>query len=315
MQYRQLGRSGVRVSVIGLGTNQFGRKVDQAGVNAILDAALDQGINFIDTADAYAEGKSEETLGHAMQGRREKVVLATKVFNAMGTGPNDRGASRAHILRGVEDSLRRLRTDFIDLYQIHRWDKDTPIQETMRTLDDLITSGKVRYIGASNFASWQLAKANLLAEMHHWEPFVTVQSHYHMLERELEREVIPYCLEHGVGLIPFFPLAGGFLTGKYWQGQPPPSGSRGESSAYVQGYMTPENHARVERLTAWAAAHEHSMAELAHAWLLAQPVVASVISGATRAEQVIENAKAGEWVLIGDEVKEVDDILSGKEAE
>lgn len=313
MQYRQLGKSGVRVSVIGLGTNRFGSKVDQSGVNSILDAAAEQGVNFVDTADVYAEGKSEETLGLALEGRRDKFVVATKVFNQMGPGPNDHGASRYHILRGVEDSLRRLRTDHLDLYQIHRWDKDTPIEETLRTLDDLISSGKVRYIGASNFASWQLAEANLLAQMHHWEPFVTIQSHYHMLERDLEREVIPYCQEHGVGVIPYFPLAGGFLTGKYRQGQPPPPGSRGESSSYVQGYMTQANYAKLERLIAWAETRSHTMTELAHAWLLAQPIVASVISGVTRVEQVLDNVKSADWTLTPDEASEVNAILTESE--
>ncbi|MCA9928767.1 MAG: aldo/keto reductase, partial [Anaerolineales bacterium] len=212
MKYRQLGNSGVRVSVIGMGTNQFGRKVEQTAVNNVIDAALDLGINFIDTADVYTGGNSEETLGHALKGRWDQFVVATKVYFKTGEGPNDYGASRYHITNGVEASLRRLQTDHIDLYQIHRWDPTTPIAETMRALDDLVRSGKVRYIGASAFASWQLAKANLLAEMHGWSPFVTVQSHYHLLERQVEDEVIPYCAEHNVGFIPYFPLAGGFLT-------------------------------------------------------------------------------------------------------
>jgi aryl-alcohol dehydrogenase-like predicted oxidoreductase len=309
MEYRQLGRSGVRVSVIGLGTNRFGTVVDQPGVNNIISAALDAGLNFIDTADVYGSGKSEEALGVALEGRRDQVLLATKAFHEMGDGPNDRGTSRVHLLNAVEDSLRRLRTDHIDLYQMHRWDTTTPIEETLRTLDALVRSGKVRYIGASQYASWQLAKANLLAEFHHWEPFITEQSHYHMLERGLEQEVIPYCAEHGIGLIPYFPLAGGFLTGKYKRGQPAPVGSRGESSEYVQGYMTPENYTIVEALEAWAQAHDHTMGELAHAWLLAQPVVSSVISGVTKVEQVQANMKAGEWSLSADELTEVNAIL------
>jgi aryl-alcohol dehydrogenase-like predicted oxidoreductase len=309
MEYRQLGRSGVRASVIGLGTNRFGTVVDQAGVNNIISAALDAGLNFIDTADVYGKGKSEEALGIALEGTRDQVLLATKAFHEMGDGPNDRGTSRVHLLNAVEDSLRRLRTDYIDLYQMHRWDSTTPIEETLRTLDALVRSGKVRYIGASQYASWQLAKANLLAEFHHWEPFITEQSHYHMLERGLEREVIPYCAEHGIGLIPYFPLAGGFLTGKYKRGQPAPAGSRGESSEYVQGYRTPENYTIVEALEAWAQARDHTMGELAHAWLLANPVVSSVISGVTKVEQVQANVKAGEWSLTADELAEVNAIL------
>jgi len=310
MEYRQLGNSGVRVSVIGMGTNQFGRKVDQAGVNDIIDAAQDMGINFIDTADVYTGSDSETTLGHALKGRWDKFVLATKVYFKVGDGPNDYGASRYHIMNGVEASLRRLQSDHIDLYQMHRWDPLTPIEETMRALDDLVSSGKVRYIGASAYAAWQLAQANLLAEMRGWSRFVTVQSHYHMLEREVEKEVIPYCQAENVGFIPYFPLAGGFLTGKYTREAGAPEGSRGESSQYVQNYMTDANYTKVEKLTAWAQEREHTMAELAHAWLLAQPQVCSVISGLTRLEHLQQNAKAADWQLTAEEVSEVNDILA-----
>lgn len=310
MEYRQLGNSGVRVSVIGMGTNQFGRKVDQAGVNDVIDAALDLGINFIDTADVYTGSESEKTLGNALKGRWDKFVLATKVYFKVGDGPNDYGASRYHIMNGVEASLRRLQSDHIDLYQMHRWDPHTPIEETMRALDDLVSSGKVRYIGASAYAAWQLAQANLLAEMRGWSRFVTVQSHYHMLEREVEKEVIPYCQAENVGFIPYFPLAGGFLTGKYTRDEGAPEGSRGESSQYVQNYMTDANYTKVEKLTAWAQEREHTMAELAHAWLLAQPQVCSVISGLTRLEHLQQNAKAADWQLTATEVDEISGILT-----
>jgi aryl-alcohol dehydrogenase-like predicted oxidoreductase len=309
MQYRQLGSSGVRVSTIGLGTNQFGGKVDQAGVNELIAGAIDLGINFIDTADVYTKTNSEQTLGNALKGRWNEVVLATKVFNATGEGQNDRGASRYHILNGVEASLRRLQSDHIDLYQIHRWDETTPIEESLRALDDLVSSGKVRYIGASNFAAWQLARANLLAELRGWTPFVTIQNHYHMLEREIEAEVLPYCNAYKVGILPFFPLAGGFLTGKYRRGEAAPAGSRGESSPYVQKYMTDANYDKVERLTTWAEQRDHTMGELAHAWLLAHPAVSSVISGATRLEQIQANAKAADWQLSPAELDEVNAIL------
>ncbi len=309
MEYRQMGESGVRVSVIGMGTNQFGRKVDQAGVDQIIDAAIDLGINFIDTADVYVGGELETLLGNALKGKWDNFVVATKGYNSTGDGTNDKGASRYHLRNAVEASLRRLQTDHIDLYQMHRWCPDTPIEETMRTLDDLVSSGKVRYIGASQYAAWQLVKANLLAEMRGWEPFVTIQSHYHMLERDVEKEVIPYCIEDGVGFIPFFPLAGGFLTGKYKRGEAAPPGSRGESSGYVQQYMTDDNYTIVEKLSAWAEAHDHTMAELAHVWLLAQPMVCSVISGLTKLEQLQANAKAADWSLTPDEVAEVDAIL------
>ncbi len=311
MEYRQLGNSGVRVSVIGMGTNQFGGPVDQEGVNNVIDAALDLGINFIDTADVYQNGRSEETLGVALQGKWDRFVVATKVYFKTGDGPNDYGASRYHIMNGVEASLRRLQTDHIDLYQMHRWDATTPIAETMRALDDLVRSGKVRYIGASAYAAWQLAKANLLAEFHGWASFVTVQSHYHMLEREVEKEVIPYCMEHNVGFIPYFPLAGGFLTGKYKRDSSAPQGSRGERSSYVQGYMTDANYTIVEKLTAWAEERDHTMAELAHAWLLAQPTVCSVISGLTKLEHLQANAKAADWALTNEDVTSLNAILEG----
>jgi aryl-alcohol dehydrogenase-like predicted oxidoreductase len=310
VQYRQLGPSGVRVSAIGLGTNQFGGVVDQQGVDRIIAGAIDLGINFIDTADIYTGGRSEETLGVALQGRRHQVVLATKVRSKMGDGPNDQGASRYHVMAGVEASLRRLQTDHIDLYQIHAWDDTTPIAETLRALDDLVRAGKVRYVGASNFAAWQLARANLLADLRNWSPFVTIQPHYHMLERGIERELVPYCRADGIGILPYFPLAGGFLTGKYRRGEGAPSGTRGERSPYVQGYMTDANYAKVEQLTQWAADHGRTMAELAHAWLLAEPQVSSVISGATSLAQVQANAAAADWQLSSSELAEVNALLN-----
>lgn len=312
MEYRQLGNSGVRVSVIGLGTNQFGGKVDQAGVNEIIDGCLDLGINFVDTADIYTGGRSEETLGVALKGKWDKVVLGTKGVSPMGEGVNDKGASRYHIANAVEASLRRMQVDHIDLYQMHRWDDTTPIDETLRALDDLVRSGKVRYVGASNYAAWQLSRANLLAELRGWSRFVIIQPHYHMFERGIEQEMIPYCNAHGVGILPYFPLAGGFLTGKYKRGEPAPAGSRGESSAYVQRYMTDKNYAIVEKLSAWAEARGHSMVELAHAWLLGQPQVSSVISGATKLSQVQSNAAAAAWTLRAEELAEVNAVLDGE---
>lgn len=311
MNYRQLGNSGVRVSVLGLGTNQFGRKVVQDDVESIIDAAQEMGVNFIDTADIYTGGESETSLGKALKGRWDRFVLATKVCMKTGDGPNDRGASRYHIMNGVEASLKRLQTDHIDLYYIHQWDDTTPIQETMRALDDLVQSGKVRYLGASNFAAWQLAKANLLAEFYHWAPFVAIQSHYHLLEREIERELIPYCDAHSVGLIPYFPLAGGFLTGKYQRGEDAPTGSRGETSQYVQKYMTDTNYDIIEALAEWAQEREHTLLDLAHAWLLAQPQVSSVISGLTQLRHLKDNVKAAEWTLTAEEAADVRSILEG----
>ncbi len=311
MRYRNLGRSGLKVSAVGLGTNRFGSKCDFDTTRRILHTALDLGVNFVDTADVYAGGRSEEFIGEVIHDRRERVVLATKVRSKTGDGPNDQGASRQHILQGVEASLRRLKTDTIDLYQIHSWDEATPIDETLRALDDLVRAGKVRYIGASNFAAWQLCRANDLAEMRGWTAFVSIQPEYHLLERGIEAELVPYCKAFDVGILPYFPLAGGFLTGKYERGQAAPPGSRGESSAYVQKYMTDAGYTIVERLTRFAEERGHSMTELAVAWLLARPQIASVISGATRPEHVEINAKAADWALSADELNEVNTILTG----
>lgn len=310
MEYRQLGNSGVRVSVIGLGTNRFGSEaVPQDRVNAMIHAALDLGINFIDTADVYMGGQSEETLGHALKGHWDRVVVATKFYMPMSDHANDWGASRYHMMYSIDGSLRRLQSDHVDLYYVHRWDEKTPIEETLRGLDDLLRMGKVRYVGCSAFASWQLAYANLLAEVRGWMPFVVMQSPYNMLARYVEREVLPYCRAHKVGFVPYYPLAGGFLTGKYKRGKPPPPGSRGETSQEVQRYMIDAHYSRIEKLTAWAAARGRGMNELAQAWLLAQPQVCSVISGATKVEHVMSNAKAANWALSAEDLAEINAIL------
>ncbi len=313
MEYRQLGRAGVKVSAVGIGCNQFGGKVDRAGTRAVVHAALDHGLNFFDTADVYgSQGGSEAFLGDALAGRWDQVVLATKGRSKMGDGPNDQGTSRYHLQNAVEASLRRLKTDHIDLYQIHSWDDGTPIAETLRALDDLVRAGKIRYIGASNFAAWQLCRSNDVAELFGWESFVTVQPHYHMLEREIERELVPYCRWAGVGILPYYPLAGGFLTGKYKRGEAPPVGSRGERSPYVQKYLTDANFDRLDRLAAFAAAHGHSLHHLAFAWLLGQGPVCSVIAGATSPEQVAANAAAGAWRLTPAELTEVRAVLEAQ---
>ena len=313
MQYRQLGKSGVRVSVVGLGTNRFGyERMPQEEVNRVIDAAVDLGINFLDSADVYTGGRSEETIGVALKDRRGKFVVATKYYNKSGgDGPNDWGASRYHLYSAVEASLRRLQMEAIDLLYVHNFDPTTPIEEMLRGLDDLVRAGKVRYIGASNFLAWQIARSNLLADVHGWSPFIVSQNHYHMLERGVEKEMLSFCASQAVGLIPYFPLAGGFLTGKYKADQPAPAGSRGESSGYVQQYMTPANYAIVEKLTAWAQERGHTPGDTAQAWLLAHPEVSSVISGATRMEHVQENAKAAEWTLSAEEFEQVNQILKG----
>jgi len=310
MEYRQLGYSGVRVSVVGLGANRFGSaEVPQAEVDKIIGASLDAGINFIDSADVYNEGCSEETLGNALRGRMDQVVLATKFSFPRKTSANSWGASRYHMFEAVDQSLRRLRTERIGLYYCHRWDETTPIEETLRGLDDLIRMGKIGYIGASAYASWQLAHANVLAELKGWTRFVVLQSEYNMLRRDVEREVLPYCRAHKVGFVPYYPLAGGFLTGKYEIGKPPPPGSRGESARAVQELMVERNYHVVMNLSAWAKNHGRGVNELAQAWLLAQPSVCSVITGAKCVEHVTSNVKAGDWILSAEQMKEIDAIL------
>ena len=312
MEYRQLGHSGVRVSVVGLGTNRFGStEVPQAEVHKVIDAALDAGVNFLDTANVYNDGRSEETLGAALKGRMDQVVMATKFNFPRKTSANSWGASRYQMMQAVDASLRRLQTDHIDLYYCHRWDDTTPIEETLRGLDDLIRMGKVCYIGASVYAAWQLAHANLLADLKGWTPFVVLQSEYNMLKRGVEREVLPYCRAHDVGFVPYYPLAGGFLTGKYESGKPPPPGSRGESARNVKELMSERNYQVVSKLSAWAKDHGRGVNELAQAWLLAQPKVCSVITGAKRVDQVASNVKAADWHLMHEQLQEIDEILQG----
>lgn len=310
MEYRNLGKAGVQVSAIGIGCNQFGQVVDKDGTKAIVQRALDTGINFFDTANSYNKGVSEEYLGAALQGLRERAVIATKVRHAMGDGPNDQGTSRYHIMNQVEASLRRLGTDHIDLYQIHTWYEGVPIEETLRALDDLVRQGKVLYIGASNFSAWQLSHSNDTAQRLGWEQFVTVQPHYHMLEREIEHELVPYCHYAGVSILPYFPLAGGVLTGKYKRGHAAPSGSRGERSPYVQKYLADATtFDKLEKLSAFAQAHGQTLHGLAFAWLLANQRVASVIAGVTNPEQVSANAATVQWKLTSEEMHEINELL------
>jgi len=310
MQYRNLGSAGVKVSEIGIGCNQFGGKVDKDGTKAIVQKALDVGINFFDTADVYGNrGDSEEYLGAALKGLRNQAVIATKGRAKMGDGPNDQGTSRYHIMNAVEASLRRLGTDHIDLYQIHSWDDAVSIHEMMRALDDLVRAGKVLYIGASNFSAWQLCRSNDVAEMMGWEQFVTIQPHYHMFKRDIESELVPYCQFANIGILPYFPLAGGFLTGKYKRGEPAPAGTRGEKSPYVQKYMTDENFDKLDALTAFADSHGHTLHDLAFAWLLSNKQVSSVIAGVTKPEQVGANAATVEWKLSDEETARIIELL------
>lgn len=305
MKYRQLGDSGLKVSAVGLGTNQFGGKVSQEEVNEILAVSADCGVNFIDTADIYQGGASEAAIGEALEGKRGDFVIATKVGLRSGAGPNDGGASRKHIMDSVQRSLCRLRTDHIDLYQIHAWDDVTPTEETLRALDDLVTEGKVRYVGVSNWSAWQLCLGVSLAEMNGWVRVASVQPHYNLLVRGIEEELIPCCEHFGVGVIPYYPLAGGFLTGKYRKDEAAPEGSRGEDSEYVQNFLTDRYYDAIEELEEYAGVQGFSPTQLAIAWLLAQPQVASVISGVTSIQHLEENVGAANWNMSYEEERKI----------
>ena len=308
MKYRRLGNSGLKVSEVGIGANNFGRRVDAEGTAAIIDRALDVGINLIDTANTYGGGRrSEEYIGRALKSKRTDALIATKAAMSMGDGPNDSGASRLHLTSELEISLRTLDTDYVDLYQVHFPDDDTPIEETMRALDDMVSQGKVRYIGCSNFAAWQVCEANWTSRTYGLTPFVSVQPPYSMMQRDIEAELVPFCREYDVGILPFYPLANGFLTGKYRRGQGAPEGTRLAESD--RGMFTDQNFDLLESLEAFASKRGHTVLELAFAWLLANPNVSSVIAGATKIEQVESNASAANWVLSPEEKAEVDALL------
>lgn len=309
MKVRRLGNSGLKVSVVGLGCNNFGMRIDAAQTQAVVDAALDAGVTLFDTADVYGGTKSEEFLGKALGKRRHEIVLATKFGMRVGDDPKRSGGSRKWIMTAVEDSLRRLRTDYIDLYQHHRPDPDTPVDETLRALDDLVTQGKVRYLGCSNYSGWQIADADWTAAGQ--SRFVSAQNLYSLLERDVEREVLPACEHFGLGFLPFFPLASGLLSGKYRRGAAPPEGTRlaawGARGAQA---LSDANFDKIEALEAWAKARGHTLLELAFAWLLGHEAVSSVIAGATTPEQVNTNAATGGWSLTPDEVNEVGELIS-----
>jgi len=309
MEYRRLGSSGLNVSEVGLGSNNFGWRLDEPSSINVIDHAIDVGINFIDTADVYGRGQSEEFIGKAVKSKRAQVLLATKFGNPMGAGPNERGGSRHYIMQAVEASLKRLQTDYIDLYQMHIWDSTTPIEETLRALDDLVRAGKVRYIGCSNYAAWQLCEALWTSDVNNLESFVTVQPQYNLLNRSIEQELVPCCQAYGVGVIPFSPLASGFLTGKYRRGEEAPAGTRLASNPMMQSrVLTDRNFDQLAKLEAFAVQRGHGMGELAIAWLLSHPWLSTVIAGATNAEQVSANVAAGEWKLTAEEAAAVNQI-------
>jgi aryl-alcohol dehydrogenase-like predicted oxidoreductase len=311
MELRRLGTSGLKVSAIGLGCNNFGMRIDMAQTQGVVDAALAAGINLFDTADIYGGSQSEVFLGEALKGKRDQAILATKFANPMGEGAYRRGGSRRYIVQAVEASLRRLQTDRIDLYQMHVPDADTPVEETLRALDDLITSGKVLYVGNSNFTGWQIADADWIARSGRLHRFVSAQNNFSLLERNAAREVLPACEHFGLGFLPFFPLASGLLSGKYHRGEPPPEGTRLAAwGARGQAAMSERNLDKVEALRAWAMDHGHGLLELAFAWLLAHPAVSSVIAGATSPDQIAANAKGADWTLTPAERDEVAKLVS-----
>jgi aryl-alcohol dehydrogenase-like predicted oxidoreductase len=294
------------VSTIGLGGNTFGRFIDGAQTTRIVQTALEHGVNFFDTAETYGLGVSEEMLGRALAGRRHEAIIGTKTGWQIGEGPNQRGSSRWRIMEAVHASLRRLETDYVDLVMIHRWDPLTPIEETLAALDDLVRQGKIRYIGCSNFAGWQLVSSLWTSDRRGYASFAVAEMEYSLLARDIEVDVLPACRAFGIGVIPYFPLAGGVLTGKYRPGEPVPAGVRGhDNQRFARLFLQPHQLEAVPRLEAWAQARGHTITELALAWLLAEPAVCTVITGTTKPEQVEANLRAAEWELTPAEAAEV----------
>ncbi len=310
MKYRHLGASGLEVSETGIGTNNFGGRLDEGKSAAVVHAALNQGINLFDTANIYSHGVSEEYLGNALSDRRSSALIATKFGMYWEDGPHGMGGSRKHIMDSLEGSLRRLRTDYVDLYQIHRQDPETPIDETLRALDDAVRQGKIRYIGCSNFDSWRIADAAWVSEHYGFTRFVSAQPEYSMLVRDIEAEILPACEHFGLGVLPYFPLAHGLLTGKYRRGEDVPEGTRlALTPAAQERRLTDQNFDVLDRLQAFVSSRDRTLVELAFAWLLGHQSVSSVIAGASNPDQVAQNAAAAEWVLTPDEMSELDELL------
>jgi aryl-alcohol dehydrogenase-like predicted oxidoreductase len=313
LEQRNLGKSGLRVSVVGLGCNNFGGRIDREATRMVVHKALDLGITFFDEADTYGDprGSSETCLGQILGDRRKDIVLATKFARPMDAAGRYQGASRRYIMAQVEASLRRLRTDWIDLYQQHQPDPQTPIEETLRALDDLVRHGKVRYIGCSTLPAWQVVEAQWTAKhlgLHH---FISCQEEYSLLARHIEREMMPVLESYDLGLIPFRPLADGLLTGKYQHGVPLPLGTRLATMARAaEPNLTDENWALVGRLDGFAAERGHTLLELALSWLVRRPAVASVIAGATKPEQVEQNVRAAGWALTPEDFEEIDRLTA-----
>jgi aryl-alcohol dehydrogenase-like predicted oxidoreductase len=313
VEFRHLGNSGLVVSVVGLGTNNLGMKLDEDQSREVVHAALDEGITLFDTSDSY--GASEQRLGNLLQGRRSDVILATKFGSDARARGNDNGedwgarGSRRYIHRAVESSLRRLQTDWIDLYQLHRPDPGTPIEETLSALSDLVTEGKVRYLGSSNFAGWQVADAEWTARTHGYQRFISAQNEYSLLRRAAENDLVPALEEYGIGFLPYFPLASGLLTGKYRRGEAPPQGSRIQAWGR-EASLTDDVFDTLDGLQAFARARSISLLDVAIGGLAAQPAVASVIAGATTRDQVRANVAAGSWQPALDDLAELDELTS-----
>lgn len=312
METRNLGRSGLKVSLVGLGCNNFGGRIDTAQARAVVDRAIELGITLFDTADAYGNrGGSERVLGEVLGTRRQDIVLATKFGNAMDDVGVMKGGSRRYLMAAVEASLKRLRTDWIDLYQLHKPDPDTPIEETLRALDDLVRQGKVRYVGCSNLVAWAVADAAWTARHHGLSAFVSAQDEYSVLVRRHERELLPALRAYGMGLLPYYPLASGLLTGKYKRGAALPEGSRlANSKAWAEQFLTPRNWDVVEALERFCRERGRGLVDLAFSWLAAQAPVASIIAGATSPQQIDVNVAAVGWRLTADELAEVDRIAA-----
>jgi aryl-alcohol dehydrogenase-like predicted oxidoreductase len=311
LEYRTLGRSGVKVSRLCLGTMMFGGPTDEAASVEIIHRALDAGINFLDTANVYNNGESERIVGKAIRDRREQVVLATKVSGPMGEGPNDSGSSRRHILAQVEASLRRLGTDYIDLYYLHRVDWDTPLEESLRALDDCVRQGKVRYLGCSNFDAWQVCEGLWISDRRGLERFVCVQPLYNLVNRDVEVELLPFCRAHGLGVVSYSPLARGVLAGKYRPGEPPPPDSRaarGDRRLH-QTELREESFRVAEQLQPRAAAHGKTLTQFALAWLLANPAVTSIILGPRTKEQWEDNLGCLGWSLSAEDFDALDALV------
>ncbi|HLG70999.1 MAG TPA: aldo/keto reductase [Chloroflexota bacterium] len=292
MQYRQLGQSGLTVSKVGLGCNQFGRKLDVESTRAVVHTALEAGITLFDTAESYGDGQSERFLGEALKGRRQDAVIATKFGSPHRAPAGWAPGSRRNLRRAIEGSLSRLQTDYIDLYQLHFPDPRTPIEETLAALDEVVKEGKVRYIGCSNFSGWQVVEAEWIARTQRSTRFISAQNEYSLLNRQVEVELAPACVKYGVGILPYFPLANGLLTGKYRRGDPPPANTR---LAARPDALTDDVFQRLDKLEAFAHDRGLSLLQVAIGGLAAQPAVGSVISGATSPDQVRANASAGEW--------------------